>query len=92
MLLKRQKGKCTECGLTFREKDTWEVDHIKPLSLGGKDQWDNIQLLHKHCHDVKTAHDGSCRTHDKGGIIEEPDEVKVSRPVLKTSQYGDVLA
>jgi len=91
-LLKRQKGKCNECGLTFRNEDKWEVDHIKPLSLGGKDWLNNIQLLHKHCHDVKTARDGSCRVHDKDGIVEEPDEVKVSRPVLKTSRRGDSLA
>ena len=91
-LLKRQRGKCNECGLIFREDDRWEVDHIKPLSLGGKDRWDNIQLLHKHCHDVKTARDGSCRVYDKDGIVEEPDEVKVSRPVLKTSRRGDSLA
>ncbi len=78
-LLKRQKGKCLQCGLTFKDSDSWEVDHIRPLSLGGKDQWDNLQLLHKHCHDKKTASDGSSRTHDKGGITEEPDEVK-SRP------------
>ncbi|MFZ4444732.1 MAG: HNH endonuclease, partial [Planktothrix agardhii] len=31
----------------------------KPTSLGGKDTYDNLQLLHKHCHDIKTAHDGS---------------------------------
>ncbi|MBO1351907.1 MAG: HNH endonuclease [Hormoscilla sp. GUM202] len=43
-LLKKQKGKCRECGLTFRNEDSWEVDHIKPLLLGGKDRWDNIQL------------------------------------------------
>jgi len=91
-LLKEQKGKCNECGLTFKDEDKWEVDHIKPLSLGGKDRWDNIQLLHKHCHDVKTARDGSSRVHDKDGIVEEPDEVKVSRPVLKTSRGGDSLA
>ena len=91
MLLKRQKGKCNECGLMFREEDKWEVDHIKPLSLGGKDWKDNIQLLHKHCHHRKTSRDGS-RIHDKDGIIEEPDEVKVSRPVLKTSRRGDSLA
>ena len=91
-LLQRQKGKCNECGLTFRDGDKWEVDHIKPLSLGGKDWLNNTQLLHKHCHDVKTARDGSCRTHEKGGVIEEPDEVKVSRPVLKTSRRGDSLA
>lgn len=29
---------------------------------------------------------------DKHQIIEEPDEVKVSRPVLKTSGTGDSLA
>ncbi len=49
-LLKRQKGKCQQCGLTFKDGDKWEVDHVKPLTLGGKDQYDNLQLLHKHCH------------------------------------------
>ena len=34
-----------------------EVDHIVPLSHGGKDQFMNLQLLHRHCHDVKTAQD-----------------------------------
>jgi len=29
---------------------------------------------------------------DKHQVTEEPDEVKVSRPVLKTSQRGDALA
>ncbi len=75
-LLKRQKGKCQYCGQTFRDSDKWEVDHSKPLSLGGKDRWDNLQLLHKHCHDIKTANDGSSRIRDKDGITEEPDEVK----------------
>jgi hypothetical protein len=28
-------------------------------------------------------------THDKSQVIEEPDEVKVSRPVLKTNGSGD---
>jgi len=91
-LLKKQKGKCQQCSLMFRNEDSWEIDHIKPLSLGGLDQWDNIQLIHRHCHDVKTANDGSCRVHDKDGLIEEPDEVKVSCPVLKTSRGGDPLA
>ncbi|MBC6474344.1 MAG: group II intron reverse transcriptase/maturase [Hormoscilla sp. GM102CHS1] len=91
-LLKRQKGKCPYCELTFMDGNQWEVDHIIPRSLGGKDRYDNLQLLHKHCHDTKTARDGSSRTHDLGGITEEPDEVKVSRPVLKTSRSGDGLA
>lgn len=81
-LLKKQKGKCAHCGLTFREEDVMEIDHIIPKSKGGKDEYKNLQLLHRHCHDVKTASDGSLGTHDKSQVVEEPDEVKVSSPVL----------
>ncbi|MFM9267163.1 group II intron reverse transcriptase/maturase [Tychonema sp. BBK16] len=58
-LLKTQKGKCTHCGLYFTPTDIVEVDHIQPRSLGGKDEYKNLQLLHKHCHDTKTENDGS---------------------------------
>ena len=58
-LLKKQKGKCTHCGLFFREDDVREIDHRIPKSQGGKDSYDNWQLLHRHCHDTKTAIDGS---------------------------------
>jgi RNA-directed DNA polymerase len=58
-LLKSQKGKCTHCGLHFREDDVMEVDHIIPKSKGGKNDYKNLQLLHRHCHDVKTTISGS---------------------------------
>ncbi len=58
-LIKKQKGICPHCGLYFSSTDIVEVDHIKPTSLGGKDIYDNLQLLQKHCHDIKTAKDGS---------------------------------
>ncbi len=61
-LLKRQKGKCAQCNLHFREEDVMEVDHTIPKSKGGKDVYDNWQLLHRHCHDTKTASDGSLGT------------------------------
>jgi RNA-directed DNA polymerase len=73
-LLKKQKGKCNHCGLHFREEDVLEIDHIDPK---GKDEYKNLQILHRHCHDTKTAEDGSAvGTHDKRQIIEEPDEVE----------------
>ena len=56
-LLKRQKGKCTHCELSFQEWDVMEVDHIIPRALSGKDEWKNLQLLHRHCHDEKTFED-----------------------------------
>jgi RNA-directed DNA polymerase len=58
-LLKKQKGKCNHCGLSFKHDDLIETDHIIPKSKGGKDKLDNYQLLHRHCHDVKTATDGN---------------------------------
>ncbi len=58
-LLKKQKGKCNHCGLIFKDGDLLETDHIIPQVLGGKNYMTNKQLLHRHCHDVKTANDGS---------------------------------
>ncbi|MGI0483632.1 group II intron reverse transcriptase/maturase, partial [Geminocystis sp. CENA526] len=76
-LLKRQKGKCNHCGLNFKSEDLLEIDHIIPKSKGGKDVYNNLQVLHRHCHDDKTAKDGSLnRTHDKGFIREELCEVE----------------
>lgn len=56
-LLKQQKGKCPWCGLHFKDGDLIEEDHKNPRALGGKDEWKNRQLLHRHCHDEKTAID-----------------------------------
>jgi len=65
-LLSKQNGKCNHCEMYFSDTDLIEVDHIIPTSLGGKDEYKNLQLLHKHCHDKKTASDGSLnRIHDK---------------------------
>lgn len=94
-LLKSQKGKCCKCGLMFREGDTLNIDHIIPRSQGGKDKYNNLQLLHKHCHDIKTAHDRGMHDrgmYDKHQPIEERYEGKLSRTVLKTSREGDFSA
>lgn len=56
-LLKKQKGKCTRCGLYIRNGDIQETDHIIAKKLDGKNVYSNYQLLHGHCHDEKTAED-----------------------------------
>ena len=58
-LLKKQNGKCPHCGLSFKNGNIMEVDHIIPKSKGGKNEYNNYQLLHRHCHDEKTRTDGS---------------------------------
>ena len=86
MLLKRQQGKCSFCGLYFKAEDRMEVDHILPKSQGGNGRYYNLQLLHRHCHDNKTVNDLKRSALSEHCIIEEPDEGNLSRPVLKTSR------
>ena len=93
-LLRRQKGKCSLCGLYFREGDRLELDHILPKSNGGTNRRDNLQLLHKHCHHNKTRNDirnlvTNTGTDDKSCFTEERSEGKLSRSVLQTSRMGD---
>jgi len=69
-LLQRQGGACARCGLLFNDEDCIEIDHDCPTVLGGTPTSANMQALHRHCHDKKTAHDGSIQrrvagTHDK---------------------------
>jgi RNA-directed DNA polymerase len=61
-LLKRQRGRCSECGLFFREADILEIDHIIPKQWGGSDARANLQLLHRHCHDTKTVRETNSKT------------------------------
>jgi RNA-directed DNA polymerase len=57
LLLKRQEAKCVECNHTFTDRDVVEIDHIIPISNRGEDVITNKQLLHAHCHDIKTTRD-----------------------------------
>jgi RNA-directed DNA polymerase len=90
LLLHQQQGRCRGCGLRFTMEDQWEIDHIEPAARGGTDRFENLQLLHHHCHDRKTAQDGpgAAGVHDKDRTAEEPDEAKVSRPVLHGGGAG----
>lgn len=56
-LIKNQKGICKWCNSPFQFDDVLEVDHIIPRAQGGKDVYTNLQLLHRHCHDIKTSLD-----------------------------------
>jgi RNA-directed DNA polymerase len=56
-LLKKQKGRCNFCKLPFFPTDIIERDHIVPLSKNGSYKISNMQLLHGHCHKIKTSID-----------------------------------
>jgi RNA-directed DNA polymerase len=55
MLLKKQGGKCNLCKLRLLEEDILEIDHIIPLKDGGRKNYQNVQIVHRHCHDQKAS-------------------------------------
>lgn len=60
-LLKVQNAICPICQVKFLPTDVLEVDHIIPSSHGGSDQYKNLQLLHRHCHILKTNTDNKTK-------------------------------
>lgn len=60
-LLKVQNAICPICQVKILPTDVLEVDHIIPSSHGGSDQYKNLQLLHRHCHILKTNTDNKTK-------------------------------
>lgn len=54
-LYRRDKGRCWICGglcdINADGNDNYypSIDHIIPVSAGGKDRWDNVRLAHRIC-------------------------------------------
>ena len=50
-LAKKQKYKCPMCKKSITNyKEGLELHHRTPKSLGGTDEYDNLQLVHISCH------------------------------------------
>ena len=89
-LLKQQKGICTYCGLFFKDGDLLETDHIIPKTKKGLDTYDNLQLLHRHCHDKKTALDGSSGT-QSGCNSTEPKPTETETPKRRCDIFAPLF-
>lgn len=56
------EGICHLCGLRIdAPKQRWEVEHVKPLSMGGTDDRANLRPAHVECHAEKTAGEAAPR-------------------------------
>lgn len=50
-LWKGQRGRCVMCGQLLREEEQpWHIHHRIWRSRGGDERFDNLELLHAHCH------------------------------------------
>lgn len=74
--------------------DAVEIHHLNGNHRDNK--MENLASIHRHCHDRIHGGTGNLSTqlstHDNGQSGEEPDERKLSRPVLKPSHGGDSVA
>ena len=51
------KPHCAICGFKLGKLDEVDFDHRIPLALGGTNEKENFQGLHKNCHKEKTRQD-----------------------------------
>jgi RNA-directed DNA polymerase len=92
-LLKKQTGRCIECGLYFRDGEPMEVDYVNPEARIGKEAYYNLMLVHRYCQKQRAAEfTRLAGTYDQRQEPEEPYEGKLSRTVLKPSGGGDPVA
>jgi RNA-directed DNA polymerase len=85
-MLKAQKGCCPQCGLFFRPGDRLvNICHKQAEVTNDPGHW---VVIHDHCRDIPRQRG----MYDKHHSVEEPDDGKLSRPVLKTSANGDIRA
>jgi rubredoxin len=54
-ILKRDNYRCQMCGVTAKDGATLEIDHIYPVSKGGTNEPDNLQVLCRDCNAGKGA-------------------------------------
>jgi 5-methylcytosine-specific restriction enzyme A len=60
-IFERAGGACHICGGKIAVGDAWDVEHIRPLSMGGTNDPDNLAPAHAKCHRVKTAEEAGPR-------------------------------
>ncbi len=53
-ILRRDNYRCQMCGVTAKDGATLEIDHITPVSKGGTNDADNLQVLCRDCNAGKS--------------------------------------
>ncbi len=87
-LAKRQKGRCPQCGETLFNEEELQIHHLLARSLGGKNAYDNLALVHLLCHqqihakteramrDCQQFNDRELTEENKGAVQSKENEKK----------------
>jgi ATP adenylyltransferase len=100
-VLKESGGRCSLCGATKKERPV-DVDHIKPRSKGGKNEYENLQVLCSKCNRSKGNKDDTdfrgdlretvddcpfCYQNVQGRIVDEYNSVFAIKDAYPVSDY-----
>ena len=91
------KGVCHLCEQRIQVGQPWEVEHVRPLALGGADDESNMRPAHKACHAGKTKADAASwskakRCAVKHNGIKKPSRMPGSRDSrFKRKMNGEVV-
>ena len=83
-LLKKQTGSCPRCGLFFKVGDRLALVDLPRGDAAQRPTGPTV--VHEHCRGITERSRG---VNDNHHLVEEPDEGKLSRPVLETSAGSD---
>ena len=77
-LFARMKGICHLCRQPIVPPQAWDVSHVIPLAIGGKDDESNFDVAHRRCHRQWTA------KHDQP-VIAKTKRIKDKHEGIKSS-------
>ncbi|WP_170167094.1 HNH endonuclease [Paracoccus methylarcula] len=52
-------GTCHICGGKVQVGESWDLEHVIPLAMGGEDDEGNVAPAHTACHREKTSEDAA---------------------------------
>lgn len=79
----RDRNRCQYCGRTFAQKRL-NLDHVVPLSRGGRSSWDNVVCACIECNSRK----GSRTPEEAGMHLVRPPRRPAGHPVLRAGWIG----
>ena len=81
-------GRCWLCGEKIMIGEAWDVEHRKPLWLGGEDEPTNLSPAHTKCHKSKTADEAPVRAKSDRIRARHVGARKQRRPMIGSRASG----
>lgn len=87
-VFERHRGVCHLCEQRIQVGQSWEVEHVRALALGGADDESNMRPAHEACHGIKTKADNASWTKAKRAKMRHLGIRRSSNPMPGSKASG----